>query len=431
MNFGDTTTGVGVAYHANEMGDLFPEANYHFFSDGVSGRSTDFAFYGRTGPSFFRAVATQVNAVGGSAYFPTINDNTVLVNGATTPDVWLPIAYPLNAVWGGGETVDTNGIDITNPTGGPAFSPSMAGAQVVINGVTYTVLAFLTSTHVTLTSSAGVQTGVSFAVLPQVPLGFELTIMNFGTSTGPCTVHAPLGAVVSQTGNPVLLPGQSCTVRAIFGNGTWFLVGNGGPATTTYTSLDLTNQSTAVSASLFAPQGAGTYRITWNAKITTPDSTSSILGGISTIPQRGGFQVIYKDNDDAVSVTTPPWGVGTYSGTVNTATAGLAVTWVSGNLFNGEMVGRQIQINGTKFTVDSVTNSTSLVLTADPGNHAGVDYIFWSYPIGATLNTTQAQLSGEMIINLADIVAVQYLFGYTAGTGDMRYSLHVKVEQIT
>jgi hypothetical protein len=85
-------------------------------------------------------------------------------------------------------------------------------------------------------------------------------------------------------------------------------VANGVPAE--YGLADLTGQTAAKAATtLYAvpAAGAGIYRISWVAKVTTAATTSSVLGGTN------GFQVTYTDADDSVVVTplAVPNGVAT------------------------------------------------------------------------------------------------------------------------
>lgn len=64
-------------------------------------------------------------------------------------------------------------------------------------------------------------------------------------------------------------------------------------------SVDLTAQSAAITSTLlFTTVDAGLYRVTWAAKVTTPATISSVLGGTN------GFQIEYTDDDDSVVVTT-------------------------------------------------------------------------------------------------------------------------------
>lgn len=140
-------------------------------------------------------------------------------------------------------------------------------------------------------------------------------------------------------------------------------VSNGVPSE--YATVDLTTQSANIAATtLYAvpASGAGMYRITWSAKVTTPATTSCVLGGAN------GFQIGYTDADDSVAVTTPAW-------------------WGGGN-------------NGLA-------------------------------PNSAAVNTTQNQLSGEVIVNAKASTNITFSFGYTSvGVTAMQYSLHVKLEAL-
>lgn len=133
------------------------------------------------------------------------------------------------------------------------------------------------------------------------------------------------------------------------------------------TPIDLTAQAAAIGATtLYAvpalSQAAGMYRVSWVAKVTTPATSSSTLGGTN------GFQCVYTDQDDSVVVTTPVW-------------------WGGGN-------------NGAA-------------------------------PTEASLNTTQTQVSGELILNVKLNTTIQYKFDYTSsGVTAMQYNLHVKIEAL-
>jgi hypothetical protein len=95
-------------------------------------------------------------------------------------------------------------------------------------------------------------------------------------------------------------------------------------------TIDLTAQTGALSAqALFTTlsNGAGQYRITWTAKVTTADSVTSTLGGTT------GLRVTYTDADDAVSVTTPAWWGGGNNGTAPTsASLNTTQTQLSGEI---------------------------------------------------------------------------------------------------
>jgi len=79
-------------------------------------------------------------------------------------------------------------------------------------------------------------------------------------------------------------------------------------------AVNLTAQTAAKASTLLyavPANGQGHYEICFDAKVTTPATTSSTLGGASN------FQLIYTDADDSVSVTTPS------GATFNSTSAGL------------------------------------------------------------------------------------------------------------
>ena len=69
-----------------------------------------------------------------------------------------------------------------------------------------------------------------------------------------------------------------------------------------YATVDLTAQGAAIgSTRLYTVpiSGAGMYRISWYASVTTTATTSSVLGGTK------GFQIDFTDADDSVAKTSP------------------------------------------------------------------------------------------------------------------------------
>jgi len=91
-------------------------------------------------------------------------------------------------------------------------------------------------------------------------------------------------------------------------------VSDGVPAE--YATVDLTAQAAAITATtLYAvpAAGAGMYRVSWVAKVTTPATASSTLGGTN------GFQLLYTDQNDSVVVTTPAWWGGGNNGAAPTS----------------------------------------------------------------------------------------------------------------
>lgn len=86
-------------------------------------------------------------------------------------------------------------------------------------------------------------------------------------------------------------------------------VSNGVPSE--LATVDLTAQSAAITATtLYAipSTGAGMYRVSWVATVTTAASTSSVLGGTN------GFQLKYTDGNDSVVKTSNPTTVTSSAG---------------------------------------------------------------------------------------------------------------------
>jgi hypothetical protein len=83
--------------------------------------------------------------------------------------------YPAGTIWQESDTglsyvarttsgfVDTNGVNVTWATPGDQFTTSLVGTTIMINSVLYTVSAFVDATHITLSSTAGVQVGVAYS----------------------------------------------------------------------------------------------------------------------------------------------------------------------------------------------------------------------------------------------------------------------------
>lgn len=83
-------------------------------------------------------------------------------------------------------------------------------------------------------------------------------------------------------------------------------------------------------------------------------------------------------NSGTLQMFSQYWNPSTLSGTVNTSSTGNAVTWVSGSVFNATMVGHVVVINLVSYTVATFVSSTSITLSTNPGNQAGVAYAFGS-----------------------------------------------------
>jgi hypothetical protein len=90
-------------------------------------------------------------------------------------------------------------------------------------------------------------------------------------------------------------------------------------------AVNLTAQTAAKASTLLyavPASGQGHYKVCFDAKVTTPATTSSTLGGANN------FQLIYTDADDSVSVTTP--AAATFDSTAAALTGNSTQTQESG-----------------------------------------------------------------------------------------------------
>jgi|HubBroStandDraft_4_1064222.scaffolds.fasta_scaffold04980_2 hypothetical protein len=98
-------------------------------------------------------------------------------------------------------TVNTSGTGVTWTAGTP-FVSAMAGEHIVINGVTYTVSTFNSVSSLTLTGSAGTQTGVVY----QQPGPTDVSSSGV-PSTGSPTISAGINLYTLAGCNSLTLPG--------------------------------------------------------------------------------------------------------------------------------------------------------------------------------------------------------------------------------
>lgn len=84
-------------------------------------------------------------------------------------------------------------------------------------------------------------------------------------------------------------------------------------------------------------------------------------------------------------------------GVINTD--GTNVTWVSGDKFDSGWEGESIQIDGTDYVVDTVTDAENLILTASAGDNTGVDYLVSTWLVLAEAEWENVNLAWSNIID--------------------------------
>ena len=134
----------------------------------------------------------------------------------------------------------------------------------------------------------------------------KISFVSGGTTVDPAIIFARSGSV-----SLVNLPGRVGQYQGVA------TVKAGIPSE--LATADLLGQTAAIGATtLYAvpAAGAGLYRVHWAAKITTPATTSSVLGGSASLG------LLYTDADDSVAASINDWPV--YSGN----TTGVALSGV-------------------------------------------------------------------------------------------------------
>lgn len=178
------------------------------------------------------------------------------------------------------------------------------------------------------------------ATVAGVFLGMLLGTMTLGFMSSNVTIHNANGVVTTYNNIPT--------------------VGNGIPVE--YAAVDLVAQSSPITASslyVVPATGAGLYKVCFVSKVTTIATVSSVLGGA------GGFQILYSDADDSVSMTSP------LAALFNSTGAALALNTTQGQ-YNGCMMLNvkasstiQYQMGYTSVGVTPMQYSLHIILEAN------------------------------------------------------------------
>lgn len=299
------------------------------------------------------------------------------------------------------------------------------GTTITINSVAYIILAVGSTTSLTISTNAGVQTGVAYSVFSngiglagaassnfRVRIGqSDLAHAPFGLISGSLTT-TPLAGALEYNGSNWWITDATPTRGAIVTSNTGWLIG--GNALTGAGSFGSSNNfdvsmgangterirlvaTPTTGAILLAAGTTGFAPITWTSGTlsTTPEpgaleyngsnwwitdgtstraaiiTTASLVTSAVTYLQglQGGVTLTY-DNSIAntatgFSLSSPSGTVGTTNGSTAVTGSGFSTTWNSGS---------PILIGGVQYFIASVTNATNLVLTSNylgtTGSHA-------------------------------------------------------------
>ena len=144
-------------------------------------------------------------------------------------------------------------------------------------------------------------------------------LMSSGSASPEASIFSNVGGLYLRTGGG---PGSVLYIKtqgAVTTNTNW------GALSPRVAVVDLTNQGAAIGATLLyavPAAGAGMYRISWSATVTTTDGGGSTLGGTS------GFQIQYTSpTDSVVKLTVAQTDWTSNANTTGTAVGGTAVVY--------------------------------------------------------------------------------------------------------
>lgn len=274
-------------------------------------------------------VSTGITTDGTAALTLGVNGataGTLNINGATGNVAPLTVTAGTQFNFGGSiSTISQTTGNGDYRAGSAASLTSLAGTTVIKGGQAATIntaqVDFLPVNSSTATSGTQVGTQLRGTFAPTSGTSnfngviSNPTINQTGGANGTIRVLAAYPVNTALVGTEYLIAAGTSSATGPTGTLTdKFAVDNnglskvyGGIATVSqgqpaeYATVDLTAQTAAITATtLYAVPagGAGMYRISWSATITTAASVSSVLGGTN------GFQILYTSPTDSVVKTT-------------------------------------------------------------------------------------------------------------------------------
>lgn len=180
--------------------------------------------------------------------------------------------------------------------------------------------------------------------------------------------------------------------------------------------LDLTSIDAAATPFRGIFHGNGRVFVAGGTKYFEINSSYALVGSVRTINDDADHtpvQFIPNGNNQLLIVSagvvycdsgSGPVTISMVAATGTVNTSGLAVSWVSGDLFTPSMVGQNITINAVVYVVLSFFSSTRIYLTTSAGVQAGVAFSV-TEPFGAI---TGAYLGGYFLVNRNNVNVRQF-----------------------
>jgi hypothetical protein len=277
--------------------------------------------------------------------------------------------------------VNTTGTAVSRTSGDP-FTANMAGLTIRINSAVFTVATFTDASNLTLTASAGTQSGVALSVRPgQHGIVIDTTSQPIYACTFEDISIQSLGGWGIKTVNPTRTDGFfTSTFRKV---STFDLYGDGGVVNGGGVDLERAGDSITFDQCVFAGDQIG-VRVNM-----IPGAHGLMFFNCNSTSKKGAIHVLCADvltiDGGNLEVTGGPT-----TGTANPAvvyleglhaasmvsTTGTAVVWISGDKFTQQMVGLKVNILGNNWTVVSLADDQHMTLAFSPGNSASTPFAF-------------------------------------------------------
>jgi hypothetical protein len=235
-------------------------------------------------------------------------------------------AVSINSIASSVGTVDTSGTAVVRDTGAFFDTAWPSGTTITINSVDYVISSVNSTTSITLTATAGTQTGVAYSVAANSIGLVGSASSSFRVRIGQSDLaHAPLGLISgSLTTTPI--------GGALEYNGSnWWIT-------------DGTNTRYAI--------------------LTSASAVTSLNGLVGDI---------YETYDDTIVGSDTGFSTATASGTVNT-NGTINVSYNSGTHFDPTWVGGIITIAGVAYVVATYVSNISITTTASVPTAIGAAY---------------------------------------------------------
>jgi len=355
-----------IEYDEDNIAISGPAADGVTYSYGCQPSNTSNTIYG--GNNVQITSNTFINKFGGAIRGAATRNSLISENNISHPDVagYAPIVLFNVASLG---TVNTSGTAVSYVSGSN-FSGFTNGSTITINSVAYTITTVNSTISITLSTSAGTQTGVSYVYAGSNQRAYSTAVINNfirwnPASSASCIQEDVIVAGANwHTGDKNWVHGNQ-----LIGNCNQFLKDPNTQSTTGISiSLDVNSLQNRSDSFIFR-----------NRAVATGKNFDYLGFGVDTTIAFTYSGFLY---DKAVV------GVSGY-----VSTSGTNVVWVSGDQFGDFVNGGSIIINGVTYTISTVNAVNSITLTGSAGVQTAVTFSDPIYKQGLSLLNIPGSIS--------------------------------------